>query len=74
LPAFPWGWAAGGVVTHALPTGCGTAVAWHNVLLKHPGAVPAGAGGLGGAIGEFAPFRWQKTHTVAFPSAVDVWT
>lgn len=47
---------------------------WHNVLLKHPGAVPAGAGGLGGGSGEFAPFRWQKAHTVAFPPAVDVWT
>jgi len=30
---------------------------WHSVLLKHPAAVPAGAGGLGAAIGEFAPFR-----------------
>ena len=47
---------------------------WHSVLLKHPGAVPAGAGGLGGAIGEFVPSRWQKAHTGAFPSAVDVWT
>jgi hypothetical protein len=47
---------------------------WHSVLLKHPDAVPAGAGGLGGAIGEFAPFRWQKTHAEAFPSAVVVWT
>jgi hypothetical protein len=44
------------------------------VLLKHPGAVPAGAGGLGGAIGEFAPFRWQNAQTAAFPSAVVVWT
>jgi len=43
---------------------------WHNVLLKHPGAVLAGAGGLGGAIGEFTPFRWQKAHTVALPEFV----
>jgi len=55
-------------------TGCGAADApWHSVLLKHPGAVPGGAGGLGAAIGEFAPFRWQYAHTVAFPAAVDVW-
>jgi len=49
---------------------------WHNVLLKHPGAVLSGAGGLGGAIGEFVPFRWQKAHTGAFPAAVrgDVWS
>jgi hypothetical protein len=42
------------------------------VLLKHPGAVPAGAGGLGAAIGEFAPAVWQKAHTGAFPVAVVV--
>ena len=46
---------------------------WHNVLLKHPGAVLSGAGGLGGGIGEFVPFRWQKAHTVAFSPDVDVW-
>ena len=69
------GWAAGDVVTHALPTGWGTPPApWHSVLLKHPGAVPAGAGGLGGGIGESTPFRWQKAHTGAFPVAVVVWT
>jgi len=58
-------------------TACGTPTPpplWHSVLLKHPAAVPAGAGGLGAAIGEFAPFRWQKAHTGAFPSAVVVWT
>jgi len=56
-------------------TGCGAPVdPWHSVLLKHPAAAPAGAGGLGGAIGEFAPFRWQKAHTRAFPPAVLVWT
>ena len=56
-------------------TGCATPpVPWHSVLLKHPGAVPAGAGGLGAAIGEFAPFRWQYAHTVAFPVPVVVWT
>ena len=32
---------------------------WHNVLLKHPGSVPAGAGGLGAGLGEFKPFAWQ---------------
>ncbi len=32
------------------------AFAWHNVLLKHPGEVPAGAAGDGGAMGELAPF------------------
>ena len=37
------------------PVGCPT-WAWQRVLLKHPGAVPAAAGGDGGAIGEFAPF------------------
>jgi hypothetical protein len=73
--SFPCGWAAGDVVTQAAPTGCGAvAVPWHSVLLKHPAAVPAGAGGLGAAIGEFAPFRWQLAHTGAFPSAVVVWT
>jgi hypothetical protein len=44
------------------------------VLLKQPGAVPAGAAGLGGAIGEFAPFAWHNAHTAAFASAVVVWT
>jgi hypothetical protein len=54
----PCGWAAGDAATHALPRGWGAPPSpWHSVLLKHPGAVPAGAGGLGGAIGEFAPFR-----------------
>ena len=43
---------------------------WHSVLLKHPGAVLSGAGGLGGGIGEFVPFRWQKAHTVALPEFV----
>lgn len=55
------------------PAGC-TSNPWHSVLLKHPGAVPAGAGGLGGGIGEFAPAVWQKAHTGAFPVAVVVWT
>lgn len=57
------------------PTGCGTAEApWHRVLLKHPGGVPAGAGGDGGPIGEFAPSKWHWAHTEAFSSAVLVWT
>jgi hypothetical protein len=63
------------MATQAPPTACGTGgIPWHKVLLKQPGEVPAGAGGLGGATGEFAPFAWQKTHTEAFPSAADVWT
>ena len=71
----PCGWAAGGTVTQVPPTGCGTAEApWQRVLLKQPGGVPAGAGGLGGAIGEFAPFKWHWAHTAAFSSAVLAWT
>ena len=56
-------------------TGCGAPVPplWHRVLLKQSGVAP-GAGAGGGAIGEFAPFRWQYAHTVAFPVAVVVWT
>ncbi len=45
-------------------------VAWQSVLLKQPGAVPAGAGGDGGAIGELAPFRWHWAHTAALPWSV----
>jgi hypothetical protein len=70
----PWGWAAVGVVTQVLSSGCGAAAAWHNVPLKQPGAVLSGAGGLGGAIGEFAPLVWQKAHADAFPPSVDVCT
>jgi hypothetical protein len=52
--SFPWGWGAGGVVTHALSTGWGTPPSpWHSVLLKHPGAVPAGAGVAGWFAGLF---------------------
>jgi hypothetical protein len=47
---------------------------WQRVLLKQPGGVPPGAGGLGGPIGEFAPSMWQKAHTVAFPVSVEVCT
>jgi hypothetical protein len=54
-------------------TGCGATPAWHKVPLKHPGADPAGAGGLGGAIGELSPAVWQKAQTGAFPTAVFVW-
>ena len=46
--------------------------AWHSVLLKQPGAEPAGAGNEGGAMGEFAPFAWQSAHTEAFPVLVSV--
>ena len=70
--AIPWGWAAGATATH--PAGWPAAAPWQSVLLKQPGAVPAGAAGLGGAIGEFAPFEWQKAQTGAFPAAVLVWT
>ncbi len=49
------------------------AAAWQSVLLKHPGGVPAVAGGDGGAMGEFAPFVWQSAQTVAFPVSVFVW-
>ena len=45
---------------------------WQRVLLKHPGAVPAGAGGDGGAIGELAPFAWHCTQTGAFEESVEV--
>ena len=73
--ASPCGWSAGGKSHQALPCGCGAGgVPWHRVLLKHPGGVPAGAGGLGGAIGEFEPAVWQKAQTEALPSSVDVWT
>ena len=43
------------------------------MLLKQPGAVPAGAGGDGGAIGELAPFVWHNAQTEALPVAVVVW-
>jgi len=58
--AFPCGWAAGGVATQALSTGCGTGVAWHSVLLKQSG-VPGLA------------FRWHWAHTGAFDGSVSVW-
>jgi hypothetical protein len=54
---FPCGWAAGGVATHALSRGWGTPPSpWHNVLSKHPGAVPAGAGVAGWFAGLFGEF------------------
>jgi hypothetical protein len=45
------------------------------VLLKHPGAVPAGAGVAGWFAGLFVdPGKWHSTHTEAFPaSTVSVW-
>ena len=60
----PCGWAAGGVVTHVLSTGWGApASPWHKVLLKHPGAVPAGA----------EADLWHCAHTCAFDGSVSVW-
>ena len=45
---------------------------WHIVLLKHPGAVPAGAG-LAGFMPEFAPPAWHLKHSGAFPASVNTW-
>jgi hypothetical protein len=46
---------------------------WHSVLLKHPGAVPAGAGVDGGCGGfVLAPLAWQLTQTTAFTGSVFV--
>ena len=59
----PCGCAAGDVVTQALSTGCGTGAAWHSVLLKQPGAVPAGA----------EADLWHCAHTGAFDGSVSVW-
>jgi hypothetical protein len=55
-------------------TGCATAaVAWHSVELKQSGAVPAGAGGLGGGnVVRFAPLRWQIAHIERFPGVPEV--
>jgi hypothetical protein len=46
---------------------------WQSVLLKHPGAVPAGAGAEGW-LGGFAedPKKWQPEQTGAFPGSVVV--
>jgi hypothetical protein len=46
---------------------------WHSVLLKHPGAVPAGAGvagWFGGLFGE--PGKWHCAQTGAFEPFVSV--
>ena len=73
--SFPCGWAAGGAATHALPTGWGAPTApWQRVLLKHPGAVPAGAGVGGWFAGLFGdPGKWHRAHTGAFAGSVFVW-
>jgi hypothetical protein len=42
------------------------------VLLKQPGAVPAGAGGEGWTE-ELEPFVWQSAQTDALPGFVVVW-
>jgi hypothetical protein len=42
------------------------------VLLKHPGAVTAGAAGDGGDTGEFIPFVWHFAQTEALPVLVFV--
>jgi hypothetical protein len=69
------GWGAGDVATHVLPTGWGTVDSpWHNVLLKHPGAVPAGAGvagWFGGLFGDSG--KWHCAQTGAFESFVSTW-
>jgi len=71
--SFPCGWTAGDAATQVLRTGWGARAApWHSVLLKQSGVAP-GAGAGGGETGEFAPFKWQKAHTDAFPVAVVVW-
>ena len=73
--SFPCGCAAGGVATQVAPTGCGAPAApWHSVLLKHPGAVPAGAGVGGWFAGLFAdPGKWHRAQTGAFEAFVVVW-
>ncbi len=53
------------------PAGCPGA-AWQSVALKHPGGVPAGAGGFGAAV-ELAPLVWHWAQTVAFSGFVVVW-
>jgi hypothetical protein len=47
-------------------------VPWHKVLLKQPGAVPAGAG-VSGSLVEFAPLVWHFAHSGALLIAVNVW-
>jgi len=73
--SFPCGWAAGDAATHVLPTGWGTlASPWHSVLLKHPGAVPTGAGAAGRFGGLFCdPGKWHCAQTVAFDPFVSTW-
>lgn len=52
------------------PASCPSA-AWQSVLLKQPGAVPAGAG-WDGFLVEFAPPAWQEAQTEALPGSVVV--
>jgi hypothetical protein len=48
-------------------------VPWHSVLLKQPGAVPAGAGVAGCPAGLFAePAVWHRAQTAAFAASVVV--
>lgn len=47
-------------------------VPWHRVLLKQPGAVPAGAAVAGFSV-LFAPFVWHFAHSGALLIAVKVW-
>ena len=42
------------------------------VLLKQPGAVPLGAGGVG-VTDELAPFAWHLKHSGAFWKLTKVW-
>jgi hypothetical protein len=49
-------------------------VAWHSVLLKHPGGVPAAAGVAGWFAGLFGdPGKWHCAQTGAFAGSVVVW-
>jgi hypothetical protein len=49
-------------------------VPWHSVLLKHPGAVPAGAGVAGWFGGLFGdPGKWHCAQTGAFAVFVSTW-
>jgi uncharacterized membrane protein YagU involved in acid resistance len=47
-------------------------VPWQSVLLKQPGAVPAG-GTVSGFRLEFAPAVWHFAHSGAFALAVSTW-
>ncbi len=57
--------------SHTLPKRCGAALPWHIVLLKQPGAVPAGAGAAGWFGGFKAdPGKWHWAQTTALEGSV----